>query len=273
MSNSIWEKEGTLAHGFWNNGKLTDCPVYDMHGHMNHLNSIYFPHSSPAEVAAHIRRAGVKRLVYCSHPALWGMCRNVEMIKECASEPDVLRMYMAINPNYPEEIREDLANYDKFTPWVFGLKLLPDYHKVSATDAKYQYALDFANERELPVLIHTWGGSRFDGGAVMLELVQKYSRIKFLLGHSIFGEWEYARRCVQESAGNVYLELTSIPGNMGDLERLTALVGSEKLIFGTDMPWFDEYQAIGGVLAADITEGDKRNIFYRNVERIFGKDW
>jgi predicted TIM-barrel fold metal-dependent hydrolase len=39
------------------------------------------------------------------------------------------------------------------------------------------------------------------------------------------------------------------------------------------MPWFDEYQAIGGVLAADITEEDKRNIFYRNVERIFGKDW
>ena len=35
-----------------------------------------------------------------------------------------------------EEIREDLANYDKFNPWVFGLKLLPDYHKVSATDAK-----------------------------------------------------------------------------------------------------------------------------------------
>ena len=86
------------------------------------------------------------------------------MIKECASEPDVLRMYLAINPNYPDDIRSDLADYDKFKPWVFGLKFLPDYHKTVATDAKYRYALDFANERGLPVLIHTWGGSVFDGG-------------------------------------------------------------------------------------------------------------
>lgn len=273
MSCSIWEKEGTLAYEFWKNGKLADCPIYDMHGHMGHSNGIYFKRSSPEDVAEHVRRIGVRRLVYCQHGALWGMNRSEEMVRECESQSDVLRMYVAINPHFPDNIKEDLANFDKWKPWTFGLKLLPDYHGTPVTSPAFQYALDFAEERGLPVLIHTWGGSRCDGGDVIYELVQKYSRIKFLLGHSIYGDWENARRCVQESAGNVYLELTSIPGELNTLEMLTELVGSEKLIFGTDMPWFDEYQAVGGVLAADITEDDKRNILYRNVEQIFGKDW
>ena len=54
---------------------------------------------------------------------------------------------------------------------------------------------------------------------------------------------------------------------------LTETVGSERLLFGTDLPWFDEYQAVGGVLSARISDDDKRNIFYRNAERIFGREW
>ena len=57
------------------------------------------------------------------------------------------------------------------------------------------------------------------------------------------------------------------------IEKLTGLVGSEHLLFGTDQPWFDEYQAVGGVLSARISDEDKRNILYRNAERIFGKNW
>ena len=59
----------------------------------------------------------------------------------------------------------------------------------------------------------------------------------------------------------------------GLVENLVNRVGSERLLFGTDMPWFDEYQAVGGVLSADISENDMRNILYRNAERIFGTEW
>ena len=35
----------------------------------------------------------------------------------------------------------------------------------------------------------------------------------------------------------------------------------------------DEYQAVGGVVSADISEDDIRNILYRNADRLLGKDW
>ena len=81
------------------------------------------------------------------------------------------------------------------------------------------------------------------------------------------------KRCVKESAGNVWLELTAVPGERGRIEDLVRRVGSKRILYGTDLPWFDEYQAVGGVVSADITEDDMRNILYRNAESILGKDW
>jgi predicted TIM-barrel fold metal-dependent hydrolase len=37
------------------------------------------------------------------------------------------------------------------------------------------------------------------------------------------------------------------------------------------MPWFDEYQAVGGVLCAQISEEDKLNILYRNAEKLLAE--
>ena len=107
----------------------------------------------------------------------------------------------------------------------------------------------------------------------MLDVVQRYPNVKFFLGHSIFGDWNSAERCVKESSGNVYLELTAIPGERGIVEDLVRRVGSDRLLFGTDMPWFDEYQAVGGIVSADISEDDMRNILYRTAENILGKEW
>jgi len=122
------------------------------------------------------------------------------------------------------------------------------------------------------LLSHTWGHSVYNGGKEMLKLVKKYRNIKFFMGHSIYGEWDAAAQCVHEN-GNVYLELTAIPGVRGIIEKLVQAVGSEHILYGTDMPWFDEYQAVGGVVSAKITEDDMQNILYRNAQRLLGIDF
>ena len=66
--------------------------------------------------------------------------------------------------------------------------------------------------------------------------------------------------------------MTAIPGDHGIIEMLCEKVGSEKLLFGTDMPWFDYHQAIGGVVSADISEEDMHNILHCNAEKLFGKN-
>ncbi len=270
---SFWEEKGSLANAFWTNGIVPDCPVYDMHGHMGAHNAIYFKRCEPADVVAHLKRCGVKHLVFSHHHVLFGNMRNEKVVDICRAFPEHLRMYVGINPHYPDRIREDLARFEQWRPWAVGLKFLCDYYQVPVTAPELAYALDFANERGIPILNHTWGGSKYDGGPLMLEVAQKYPNVKFFMGHSIYRDTEYSRRVVTETAGNVWLELTAIPGDYGYIERLVKDVGSERILFGTDMPWFDEFQGIGGVLSAEITDDDKRNILYRNVERLLGKEW
>lgn len=272
MNTPIWEKPGTLAAKFWSEGRA-DIPIYDMHGHMGTHNGIYMNRCTPESMARHMRRIGVRRLVFSHHHVLFGAMRNAEVVEICRQYPDLYRMYVGIIPTYPGNIREDLAAFDRWAPYAVGLKCLADYYKIPLTDPSWEYALKFADERALPVLFHAWGNSKYNGGKIMLELVQKYPRLKFFVGHSLYGEWEMAERVVKESNGNVWLELTAIPGEYGRIEQLVSAVGSDRLLYGTDMPWFDEYQAVGGVLSAEIAEDDMRNILYRNAESIFGKEW
>lgn len=268
---ALWERPGSVAEQFWRHGRA-DFPIYDMHGHMGAHNAIYFARCEAPAMDAHLARIGVRRLVFSHHSALMGSMRNaaVHRIVEGCSER--LRMYVAINPHYPEFIKEDLALFDKW-PFAIGLKMLSAYHQVAVTDRRYEYALKFASERHLPVLNHTWGGVPYCGGPQLLELSQRYPNVIFFHGHSIFGDWDWSRRCIVEAPGNCYLELTAVPGLRGIIERLVHDVGSERIIYGTDLPWFDEYQVTGGVISADIGDDDIKNILYRNVERVLGTDW
>ena len=274
MKSICWESGGSpLAKRFWDTG-TTGFPIYDMHGHMGTNYAIFQPYCEAPEMVAHMNEAGVRRLVFTHTHVLLGDMRNSQCVEICRRYPDRLRMYLGIVPRYPENIREDLANFDRWRPFCAGLKFLPDYYRIPATDRRWEYALKWADERGVPCLFHTWGESPYDGGRIMLELVHRYENIKFFMGHGIYREWEYSERVVRESPrGNVWLELTAIPGDRGHIEELTARVGSDRLLFGTDMPWFDYFQAIGGVLSAKISDADKKNILCDNVERLFGADF
>jgi predicted TIM-barrel fold metal-dependent hydrolase len=258
-----------LAGEFWRNGRLP-FTVYDVHGHMGFHPAIHMSHAAPETMVRHLRRAGEK-LIFTHHYALndWSF-RNAACVDIARRFPDDLRVYMAVNPHCAANIEEDLALYDSWLPYVCGLKLLADYHRVSVTDPRYEKALAFAEARHLPVLFHTWGGSGCNGAAPLLELTKRHPGIVYLFGHSIYGDWSGVERLRNEAPATCYFELTSIPGQAGYIERLLDTVGADRILFGTDLPWFDEFQAIGGVLCADIPDNAKRAILHDNARRIFG---
>ena len=67
---------------------------------------------------------------------------------------------------------------------------------------------------------------------------------------------------------NVFLELTAVFDDRGVLEQFVAEAGSERMLFGTDLPWFDPHQAVGVLLTARISDEDRHNICHRNAEKL-----
>ncbi len=260
--------ESDLAAEFWEKGRSESCPIYDMHGHMGEWHSIYFPRCEPAQMVRSMDTAGVKLLCFSHHASLNSPdIGNRVAVEAVRAFPDRFRAYLSVNPHYPEELARDLAGYDSAGDVYVGLKFLPDYHRVRLSDEPYRRALEFANERKLLVLTHTWGGSNYDGPDEVRRIAGTFQNAVFLLGHCFNSQWDEAVAVALEHP-NTYLELTSVPGRRGVLELLCEGAGSDRLLFGTDLPWFDEHQGIGSLLSADITEDDIHNICHRNAEKL-----
>lgn len=269
-SSSAEQAEQSLRDRFFEHGMLDDCPIYDCHGHMGPFFGAHLPEADPDSAVRMMDRAGVRILVFCHHAALFapdiGNRANIDAVRR---HPDRFRAYCAINPNYPERIDADLASFELYPDVFVGLKLLASYHHVPITDDRYRPAWEFANERGLPVLSHTWGASPFDGPQHVRQCAERYPNAKIIMGHSCHDAWDKAISLVN-SYPNVYYELCAVLDNRGMLEKFVEASGSERMLFGTDYPWFDFHYYIGAVFGADITDEDRRNIFYRNAEKLFG---
>jgi len=235
--------DSSLAEEFWLHGKSRTCPIYDMHGHMGTWPAIHFPRSAPESMLRSMDAAGVQMLCFSHHDSLFSPdVGNTPAIEAVKAHPDRFRAYCAINPHYQANVERDLRNYDGE---IFaGLKLLADYHRVPLTDDRYRMAWEFADEHSLLVLIHTWSGSLFDGPQVVRQIAKRYKRARLLLGHSLRDDWDSAISIAREF-DNTYLELTSLLGLNGVIELFVENVGSERMLFGTDLPWFDPQQAAG----------------------------
>lgn len=257
-----------LGRQFFEKGKVDDCPVYDLHGHMGSFYGAHFPLADPDSAVQAMDRAGVRLLVFCHHAALLGTdIGNAANIEAARRHPNRLRAYCGINPNYPEIARRDVESFDDYADVYVGLKFLADYHLRPITDSAYEPAWRMADERGLPVLLHTWAGSGFSGPSQIRAAAERYPNARILMGHCIHGDWTSAIQLSNRFA-NVYLELCAVLDERGVLETLVAECGSEKILFGTDFPWFGFHYYIGAVLGADIGDEDRRNIFHRNARKL-----
>ncbi len=260
-----------LAREFWEQGKSVTCPIYDMHGHMGTWGAIYFPRGEVEQMIGTMDECGVKMLTFSHHHALMSPdMGNRPSIEAARRFPDRLRAYCVINPNYPEMAAADLASFEQYRDVFVGFKFLSDYHRVPITDAGYRPALEYADQHKLLTLMHTWGGSPYDGAAAVRTLAERYHHVRFLLGHSCHDDWDAAVALARDFP-NIYLELTAIFDNRGALEKFAAEAGSERMLFGTDLPWFDPHQAVGALFSAHLSDEEIHNICHRNAEKLFGE--
>lgn len=262
--NELWQR-------FKTNRILPDCPIYDLHGHWSTTPGIALPAADPQVARKLLLQSGVKKLVMCHHHALFvpdiGNDANIAAVR---AMPDLLRAYCGINPNYPEEIEKDLARFDDYPDVFVGFKFLAGYHQIALEDSRNAPVWEFANARKKLVLVHTWGGSPVDGYANVKRIAERYPDVRLLCGHSIYGDWDHSIE-LANAFPNLYLELTAILNERGHLETLAAAVSSEKLIFGTDFPWFNYPYCLGVLLGSGLDEEACRNILYRNARRLLAE--
>ena len=260
--------DSPLVKAFWEKGRLDDCPVYDMHGHMGPWPAIYFPRAEPEQMLRSMDAAGVQRLVFSSHEALFSAATGNNYTAGVVRKwPERFSGLMVINGNYMDIVERDLARFDSMREAFIGFKFLAAYHDVALNDPRYDEAWAFANERKLLVTCHTWGHGDMNSPAQVRPVAEKYPEVRLSMAHSCYGMWEEAAQLALDFP-HVYCDLTAVFECRGTLELFCERGISERMLFGTDLPWFSPLHGIGCVLSADITDSDRRNILHRNAEKL-----
>jgi predicted TIM-barrel fold metal-dependent hydrolase len=256
-----------LAREFLEKGRSQSCPVIDMHGHYGPISGLYLPAPYAEGMLESMDRCGVACLVMSGHAALVDPERgNREIAQVVRDHPGRFYGYRAINPNYAEQTARETARFDE-EPGFVGFKLHPDWHSYPLTGDAYLPTLEYAARRRLLVLTHTWGDSEYCCPKLVAEVAAKFPGATFLMGHAGYGDWDGALAVAREHS-NCYLELTAAYRIGGIIGRMVAEVGSDRVVFGTDLPWFDPHWGIGAVCFSRIGEEDRHNILHRNAERL-----
>lgn len=257
-----------LVERFLAKGKLADCPIYDLHTHPDRFAGIYFPDPEMDGILRAMDRCGVAKIAIAPHRALFSPLDGNDLtLRMLAAHPDRFLAYLCFNPNYPENLPA-LQAHTLETPGVVGFKIHPSMHAYPLTGDAYQPLYAWAHEHKLLVLAHTWADSRCDGAAVR-AVTEQYPDMIFLMGHSCWGDFDRAIALAAEKP-NVYLELTAAEHVPGFLERAVRESGAHKILFGTDLPWFNPQYTLGCILFADIEDADRHAILHGNAERILG---
>ncbi len=258
-----------LVEVFMQQGVVQECPVIDMHTHPDAFRGIYFPDNEPDGILRTMDRCGVRRIAIAPHDALfdppYGNAKSLAMRQ---AHPDRFLVYWCFNPRYPE-LTEEAKDAVLEQPGVIGFKFLPPYHQYGLTEPNYQPLFAWAHEHKLIVLSHTWKGSGC-GAADVRWVAERYPDVRLLMGHSIWDDWDAAFALARDFE-HVYLELTACERMPGFVDRAVREVGSHKLVYGTDLPWFDPFYCIGCVLYADIADPDRHAILHGNAERLLAE--
>lgn len=256
-------------------GLPLEIPVIDAHTHIGPQYCSGW-HQKPDYVTVEAQLAlyddlGINALVGAAHPMCDGMTEltNRTGAEASAMFPDRVYNYLYISAfDGIEVFKQEVKKYAQ-NPNFLGIKMLGgkksqgDY-----TDPTYQYACDFANEVGCPVLCHTYENA--PPLAQTIALTDNRPNMKLLVAHQGGGTEEMTRRCAEmmKDIPNVYMELCGSIINSLGVEEIAQLVGTDRMIFGTDAIDLDPRFDFGKVAFSPLSDEDKKKVFAENYLKI-----
>ncbi len=253
---------------------LEDELVMDIHAHMGPWYNFHIPgDGSPESMIANMDLVGIDMTVASPHVAIGPDIEegNRQVAEATQAYPDRILAYITINPRYPlATIEAEIARYHDQLDGIPGFKFHSMCHGVDCSHIGYGPVYDYANEHGVPILSHVWDGPEQDGKSFLTRQAAAFPNISFLHAHS-GNSWEAIRSLVPETKANpnVYLDIAGSGRPYGGLEYMVQEAGADRVLLGTDLPFIDVRCQFGRLLAARISDDDKRQIMGLNAKRLF----
>lgn len=172
------------------------------------------------------------------------------------------------------EIEEKASLFD-----VKGLKIHPAEGRYFPADPSFQPAFETAQRLNLPVLTH--GGDfaadqPYTRPENFRKIMEDYPDLILVIAHMGFSYLDESLALAQKY-GNVYFDtsavITGVEGHHplpdDDLVGFIRKIGIDRVMFGSDFPWFHPGQDLKRFLDLGFDDDEKRAILGENARRVY----
>lgn len=175
-----------------------------------------------------------------------------------------LRGMFVIDPREPASAEAQL--HELLPTGLFvGAKIHTDYAATPAGSPQMRDALRLCAQRDLPVLVHSWGTQLLD----LAESVDAVEGVRVIAGHMGGPAWRLAPEAVRRS-DRLWLEPGYSQPEADRIRWVLDQVGPERMMFGSDSTLIDPAYAIGAFRAAQLSTAEADQVMHGNAEALFG---
>lgn len=250
----------------------------DSHIHIN-LNS----EPGPEGVLDFADRLGIEKLVI-SRP-ITEMDRphqdfrdsNDIIMRAMKQFPDRFIGQFTLNPKYQKESLEEIKRC--VDQGMVGLKV---YYQVKINDPLFYPVIEKMIDLKMIILMHAFcqigrGGYRTKYGndyasesvpEDFVDVARRYPEAMLQFAHlGGGGDWEYECKILKDCP-NVFVDVSGSNNEGNIINYAIKYLGEDRLFFGSDNSY---YQGVSKVLAADLTETQRKKIFFENYNNMLRK--
>jgi len=140
-----------------------------------------------------------------------------------------------------------------------GLKLHPMVECFRPDHPFFAKFFQKTADLNLPILFHT--GDGFSSPGLAAKIAKKYPKLPIILGHMNEG-------CVNvmRDRENVYVETS---GTIPEFVEMSVDIDENRVLFGSDVPYFRYPVQMAVVEAAEVSSKVKRKVFHDNLFKLF----
>ncbi len=164
-----------------------------------------------------------------------------------------------------------IEQINKYNP--IGLKFHGSISGLEISDKKLYDFFELAESRNFPVLVHC-GRNKLSHISHLIKIAKIFKKVNFIGCHLGGNATDLIEEAIlllnKEKLDNIYLDTSS--GKFPYLiEQSIKYIGSDKIIFGSDIPYADIRISKLCIELADISDNDKELIFSKNLLNIIRK--
>lgn len=186
-----------------------------------------------------------------------------------------IRALGSLNP-YSDNIRDEARRLRD--AGIVGIKIHPDYMGVVVDDEKFDAVYEACIENGLFVIAHS-GWDFYSPDFVhctperILNVLNKYPELKFVAAHlGACRAWDDVEHLLVGK--NLWLETSLAPLYALDKAQMSRMLQNhdpDKLLFGSDFPWYSMKSAYDYVNLLKLSEELKNKIFCENALKLLGE--